>query len=378
MESWFKFIILSLLVLLSCTSKEDNSNKNDNYQKPSTYKMVFIKDKTVSLPSESGNFRFATQYMDNGKNKYILYFDNFGDYLYVIDYDSNETKRVKLSIPHENMFKDFYAISLDSILILEYQATSTVYLTDTTGILVKKFFLGENKGSLISSEQEPLWLNNKLILSGYGIDDKSNMPGIYPICYVYDTHTAQYIPDITVDYPKFYNEHNWGWGNYRAVYSHVQDNKILYSFPASHNIYCYDITNKNVTEYNAGSSLIKEIRPFANKKEDYVPAAKIDYTKYFWENPSYFKTIYDPYSKMYYRIVGLPSEKYDVRDIHTFKKKISIAIFDSEFKFLGETLFDEKHESVLAFVNQEGLHLVYDFEPTKKIQYKIYQANAIK
>jgi hypothetical protein len=81
---------------------------------------------------------------------------------------------------------------------------------------------------------------------------------------------------------------------------------------------------------------------------------------------------------MYYRIVGLPSEKYDVKEIRTYKKKISIAIFDAEFNFLGETVFDEKYEPVLAFVNREGLHLVYDFEPQEKIKYKIYQANAVK
>jgi hypothetical protein len=339
--------------------------------------MEFVKDKTILLPHESSKYRFATQYLDDGKNRYILYFDNFKDYLYIINYDTNETKSVKINIRHANMFKDFYAFSLDSILILEYHAISTIYMTDTTGLSVNKFILGENKGSLISSEQEPLWLENKLILSGYVIDE-SDIPGTYPICYVYDTHTAQYTSDIAIDYPRFYYEHNWGWGNYREVYSHVYDNKIWYSFPASHNVYCYDVVNKNVTEYNAGSSLIKKIAPFANNKSDYISAAQVDYMKYYGENPSYFKLIYDSYSKMYYRIVGLPSEKYNVKDFQTVKKKISIAIFDAEFNFLGETLFDEKYEPVLAFVNREGLHLVYDFDPPNKILYKIYKANAIK
>lgn len=275
MRTIVNIIALSILIL-SCASKSD-SNYNVNYKKTSTYRMEFIKDKTVLLPPESNNYRFATQYLDDGKNKYILYFDNFKDYLYIINYDTNETKSVKINIRHANMFKDFYAFSLDSILILEYHAISTIYMTDTTGLLVNKFVLGENKGSIISSEQEPLRVNSKLLLSGYVIDDKSNIPGSFPICYIYDTHTAYYTPDNTIDYPKFYYEHNWGWGNYRVVYSHVQGNKILYSFPASHNVYCYDIANKKVMEYNAGSSLIKKIQPFAKDKENHVPAAKIDY-----------------------------------------------------------------------------------------------------
>jgi hypothetical protein len=329
--------------------------------------MNFIKNKPMFLPEQSNGNYLCSQYLENRGNRYILYFDNFNDNLYVVDYDTNITQCVKINIPHKNMFKNFYAISLDSILVMEYNAISIIYLTNTKGELINKFFLGENRGSWVSSEQEPMWYDNKLILSGYTLDDKSKIPGSFPICYVYDTQTNQYTPDKVIDYPGFYYRYNWGWGNYREVFSHVQNNTILYSFPASHNVYRYDLKNKKVTEFCAGSSLIKEIHPFADNKADYEPSAKIDYTKYFWENPSYFKMIYDPYRNMYYRIVGLPYEKYDVKDIKTYRKKISIVIFDENLKFLGETLLDEKIETGMAFINQEGLHLVSKFE------YKIFK-----
>jgi hypothetical protein len=373
--------LLCFLVFISC---RDYSGINLNYNKISTCKLEFVQDKEILLPDKSSNYRLPIQYLEYKGEKYILCFDRFDNKLYVINYETIEViQSIKFDIEHAHQYKDFYAISLDSILLLEYHANSVIYFTNTTGKLVDKFPLGKNKGFLISSSQEPLWHDKKLILSGYTMDDKNKTPetsetmGGYPFAFIYDTKTQQYILENNFNYPDFYYKYNWGWGNYREPYSHTHNNTILYSLPASHEVYCYDAVTHKMTKFDAGSSFIKEIVPFAKHKSKYIAAAKIDYLKYFLSNPSYYKILYDNYRKIYYRIAGLPSDKVNLNDINTYRKKVSVIMFDEKFNFLGETLLDEHHEPYRTFVNEDGLHILYNYDPTKKVKFKIYKPQLI-
>jgi hypothetical protein len=366
-------ITIQLLFICGIISCSGQQNINVNYGRKSTYKLDYVQNKVVSLTHGLTNsfYRVPVQYLEYNNERFILYFDVFKDNIHIINYETSKSRSINLRFPHTNLIERFYAISLDSIFLLEYHASSIIYLVDADGELLNKFPLGKNQGSIISCEQEPMWSNNKLMLPGYTASEKP----IYPVCYIYDTKTEQYYPDKIIDYPEFYYKENYWMQNYQEPYTHVRDNTIIYSFPASHKVYLYDVEKQKIKEYNAGSSLIKELHPFPQKIS---PAADVDYLKYWFESPAYYKVIHDPYRKMYYRIVGMPSDKFNIKDQTTYRKKTAVIIFDEEFNFLGETLFDEQHEIVRAFVNKDGLHFRYNFEKENEMIYKIYRPTMIK
>jgi len=355
---------------------------NENYNKTSTYALRPLNDLKINLPANSGTLKNPVQYLECGNEKYLVYFDRSNNVIYWVDYhtgDAIESKTVRFDVPHEGRLNNFFVLSQDSILVLDYNRTSTLFLLNAQGIVSDKYALGTNKGLLIGPEQQPYLLGNELYLTGNFIDEEETKPGAYFPCYVYNVESQTKEPLYKIDYPKEYFRYHWGGAYMRELSSSVcyAQKSMLYNFPISHNIYVYDLEAQEVREHKGGSSLIEKITPYGTTKK-YNSIEQTDYLKYYFEQPSYEKVLHDPYRSLYYRFVGLPSEQFDIKDFNTYKKRIAVIIFDENFQFLGETLLDEQHEPWRAFVNKKGLHIISEYKRGKSFTYSIFEPHKIE
>ncbi len=349
---------------------------NINYNKKSTYILRSVGSKQIQ---QSGIW---FQYLEWNNGKYLVCSgDSSSDanVIYWIDYQTGEVIQ-KMTIPETIPlpgFAIFFVLSPDSILVLDDNQFCTLYLLDAQGSIRSQFPLGQNQGSFIGTEQEPYRNGKELLLSGFVVANRAEettKPGIIFPCYSYNMATNVYQPVPAIDYPSDYYCYNWGGENMREVYATAcyPLNGILYSFPISHSIYVYDVKMKKMKKYDGGSSFVEKIPSYSSEKK-FNSIESGNYRKYFFGQPSYYKVLYDPHRSLYYRLVGLPSEKFDINDMKTYRKKLSVIILDKNFQFLGETLLDEQYNPRSAFVNEKGLHIVFAERKAGSITWHIFE-----
>ena len=353
--------ILLYLSLIFCVSPQTEINRNFN--KKSAYSIQQVEVKQVHLPVNSFKWD-PVQYVESQNKKYFVYYNSSRRLLYWLDYQTGMVVEDKtISIPAEVSNAKFFALSPDSILILDYGRTTTLYLLEVHRDVVNwvRYILGTSKGSTLGTREEPYISNgNEIFLTGIFVDETVDKPGVNFLCYSYNFQTKLYRAVSEIDYPPDYYRYHWGGGIMRFVHSKACYHKknILYSFPISHDVHVYDVSGKKITKYDGGSSLIENILPYSRQKST-NPAGSVDYLKYNFEQPSYYSVLYDPRHKLYYRLAGLPSENFDIKDVTTYKKSLSVIIFDDNFQFLGETLLGDMYHPQNAFVNEKGLHITY-------------------
>ncbi|GHT22166.1 hypothetical protein FACS189430_03530 [Bacteroidia bacterium] len=366
-----------------CSGYDGNTSgwgkKNPNYKKESVFVLEPIGSKQISLPEGTSSLRNPLQYMQTPDGEFIFYFDQIRAVIYCIDYKMGRTiegKTIQITAQRadeRNIFHGFFVLSSDSLLVLDYHRTSTIFLLNGKGDIVNTYRLGENRGSLIGLEQEPYRNGDELLLAGYSPDETATKIGSLPVCDIYDTAKKTYLKNEKIDYPDYYYKYHWGGGFLREPHTTAcyPKNTYIYSFPVSHDIHVYDVKKKQVKTFCAGSSFIEQISPYKTGK-DYNPDEKTDYLKYALEQASYYKVLYDPYRQIYYRLVGLPSAKLDMKDMKTYKKELSVIILDKDFSFLGETFLGIDYEPFCAFVNKDGLNILSKYIVGKKIEFSTF------
>ncbi len=101
------------------------------------------------------------------------------------------------------------------------------------------------------------------------------------------------------EFPQIYKDYNWGAIRYYFPYFTSNDNnQIVVSYPASHDLFVYDIKKNTRKIIKSGSSLFNKIEPYSNKKE-LVLDLKNEYIKYYDTNYAYDGITYDRKRKLY-------------------------------------------------------------------------------
>lgn len=156
-----------------------------------------------------------------------------------------------------------------------------------------------------------------------------------------------------VNYPEFYAKANWGQSSYRTVYScyNPSANSIIFSFPASHNVVSFNCQTKYITEFYAGSSEIRSIKAYSNKKSQIKDAESVEH---YLRNNSYGPVFFDKYRKLFYRIAEMP---YTANDGSLYKSK-SIIILDMDLNVIGESLLGPYYGNAVL-IEPEGILVPY-------------------
>lgn len=134
------------------------------------------------------------------------------------------------------------------------------------------------------------------------------------------------------------------------------DNHLVYSLRCSHNLYVYDLEQREAKIINASSEFVEDFEP-------YKPETPQAYFDYLLTNSTYESIIYDKYRQLYYRIIRLaPKEPNNnglsSREMASFPKSASIIILNKDFNKLSEVKLDgDLYNIYNLFVGKKGLYL---------------------
>jgi hypothetical protein len=310
--------------------------------------------------------------------------------IYWYDFQSQKmlyhTPLEKEGVNGVGMVVGYKIITKDSIFAYNY-GTGQLYVLNQKGLLKHKL------GSFFPEKELPA----KYYCSPWGRDGAELMPykgKLYgttfsadpklpeedslnrPILASFDIDSKQI--KSYLGYPSVFREAFWGGIQMHQVYSTLVGTKIVIGFTISPLIYVYDIETKQVHTHYAGSSFATEIHSMS-ASDIYKKGGK---SKHYLSNPSYENILYDPYRKLYYRMLRLPSIENDIKIKEKEKliKPLVVIILDENFKYIGEFRPERvEYGSNASFVSPEGLHLVklplnqedmlmYDTFIPKKIQ----------
>lgn len=357
-------LVLSVLVcfvfipIQSCSIKNDNKTVFNN-------EYIFVED---SLLIKSNKFFVSSKfsYIEDG-DKEILFFGCLSNQkFYSYNLQSNIVDTIN-PITNDNPieFKDFYSINNDSIVLMD-RKPYVFHLMDAKGVIFQTFDLRlvenmtEHAPAPYARSCNPvLYFNNNLCFCGYlgGEYEDENFEN-RPVMIFYNPQNKNI--KMGLNYPQIYKDYNWAGLQFRRVFNSYNtiNNKIILSFPASHNIYAYSYKNDECKVYSAGSKYIMNILPFSKKKEWFGSFAKQDYEMYYYKTPSYSELYYDKYRDLYYRIAELSNNKFSYSDLETYTKQKSIIIIDKNFNYVGEKLIKENFYPQSIFVSKRGLNIV--------------------
>ncbi len=158
---------------------------------------------------------------------------------------------------------------------------------------------------------------------------------------------------------------NWNGGLFTEVYPelHPDGDKLIYSFPVSHDLYITEINSNRYEKVYAGSNFAGTIYSI-NRKPQKTPDEVI--LSHYIKHDFYSAIKYDKFRKVYYRFL-LKKIPNATKRSKWKDKPIAIIIMDEDFKYLGETVIGNMNDWHWenSFVTKEGLNIEYiekDFE----------------
>ncbi|MDR0742785.1 MAG: DUF4221 domain-containing protein, partial [Tannerella sp.] len=152
---------------------------------------------------------------------------------------------------------------------------------------------------------------------------------------------------------------NWEGGLSTLVYPALSPSgELIYSFPASHDLYITKWNSETYKTVFAGSNVAGTIHSVNWDNPSQTPSELL-YT-YFAGEDVYTAILHDPWRKVYYRFMlkGIPNATSGTRKE---KKPVIVIVMDEQFNYLGETLIGtgEVWNWTNSFVTSEGLNIEY-------------------
>jgi len=341
-----------LIIFLLCTCDKQNSIS----QIP---QIIYLeKQDSVTIPDKEIYFTCITHYSKEPN-----------DYLYGYNFKSNSFYKYsfprcellsKINIPSQlGTVKDFSIIK-EGTIILQPQKNLSYYLINEKGQIKDTLKINLKKYLPLPcvSNINPVFANmNNLFITGYsGGVYKEEKKGDRSILVSYNLNDDNLI--FYGDYPEVYYTSNFGGLNYRRVYNAVNydENIIVFSFPASHDVHLFDIKNKKSYIKHISQPETLKIEPFSRKREWYGSLATQDYVEYYYTNNSYAEIYYDKYKHVYYRIFELPNSNFNFHKRDTYYKEKLVIVYDKNFKILGYAKIPDKIYTHTAIITKEGLY----------------------
>ena len=152
---------------------------------------------------------------------------------------------------------------------------------------------------------------------------------------------------------------NWEGGVLTIVYpeKHPDGNKLIYSFPVSHNLYIANNTSNLYKKVYAGSNYAGTISPMSGNPKK---TSREKIYKFHGQQDFYTAIIYDKFRRVYYRFL-LKGIKNATNHSRLNEKPINIIVMDEHFNYLGETEIGKGNDWNWhnSFVSREGLNIEY-------------------
>ena len=365
-----------IFLFFSCTDQKLNIENKKRGQLTSTMDLKQVKTKSFLLDTDTAPKPLYIQIInDSLKNKQLTFINNYNNSIYFYNYETtNFIKKVTFDQNGPDAVKGpmgYHIKNIDSIYIFTklseitlvnhqgivldrasliggidyrkspsewayvypsyYVETVTPFIDTPSGLLLTGQFEGNIKDSIIDKFKFTANIDYKL--------DKINYMHTYP--------SSLYGNGIV-----------WGGAFLGQVFPllHPEGDKLIYSFPVSHDLYIADIKGNTYEKIYAGSNFAGTISSL--EKKDGRSNEKI--RSNFVRQDMYAAIIYDRFRKIYYRFLrrAIPNAPITT----SWKdKEIAVIIMDENFNYLGETTLGTERECHWqnSFVTEEGLNVEY-------------------
>jgi hypothetical protein len=326
--------------------------------------------------------RMCLSYIDVEEKEIVVY-DIFSDTtIYKINLSPIDSL-LKNTLPQLNIAKDInYCFNNGDSIFIVANGINAIYMINQMGDVIKVTNVRNIKGADVKSFAlqympcAPLtYHKNSIHMLSIGTDapvrtlDERKK---------YFNTPSYMVLNIESDVGKIqpYNfPHNYRSGNcyydYHPIYALSENGEVVISFAFNDTVYLYQ-----------GENLIKSA---AIKSNYYVAAKEFDenrYTdfnyvmEYYMTEGKYYKTIYDKYKKLYYRIYlhhskYLTSDETEIND----KRNWSLIIFDSELNKLGELEFDSRKNGIDVIPTKNGIAIPNIATDTSVFSFTEYSLN---
>ncbi|QTO27157.1 MULTISPECIES: DUF4221 family protein [unclassified Bacteroides] len=382
------------LLIVSCSENTINIKNDQEGKLQATYHLVEKSDKVFRLDSETAPKPPYMQIFEDSLKKRILTLLNpYKNAIYFYNYEDSGFIK-KIIYPREGAnavlrLSGYYIKNTDSIYIYNMPMTEVI-LSNSLGYVNKRISLRGNVSDwpnyypqyLLATINPFIHIGDELLLTGQSFTS-------IPSANLHRFKFAAYINmhNNKVEFHHIYPEEiygsnsNWEGGLPTQVYPALTPHgELVFSFPASHNLYITKCNSETYTKIYGGSNIATTIHSIDFSDPAETPNQLI--TENYLREDMYGGILYDSYRKIYYRFLlqGIPNAT-----ISSAKeeKPISIIMMDDKFNYLGETTIGtgKKWNWENSFVTREGLNVEYlDSKDINEdyLIFKIFVPEAIK
>lgn len=319
----------------------------------------------------------------------ITFLNKYIGAIYVYDYETASLKKViRLEKEGMNGIKSplgYYIKSYDSIYVYNKVNNELVLIGQDSKVKARISLINNipfRKAEwtyyypqYFPTTVAPIYeINHELIFPGQYM---LSLPDSIAQRFHFETHIDEISNKVSfkMKYPVELYGNNIFWENeglFTNVYSDLgSENKMVYSFPVSHDIYIADsnsdapYTTKYFGSNEAGT--IASIKKKLTREEILLKACETDL---------YCALRYDKYREIYYRFIRRAI--HNATNISTLRdKEIGIIIYDKKFNYLGETTIGtgKQFNWENSFVTKDGLNIEFidsKDESEKYLNFKIF------
>lgn len=286
---------------------------------------------------------------DNGASC-ISFYDRLSESVVIYDFASQKPlKKIKLKkiIKGDKFYKtSVYVKNYDSLYITNFDK---LYLLDSAGKIKRKITF--NNVETMAFFETPLPVVTKghsTIMGVHPFVSEKSLSDIKDWKVLCDFDLDKGSCDLRYSLPRVYRKGLYGRRFMQFSYCYNDKNNLVFSFPADPNIYETDLADYHVA-YNGKSR-------FQNAPIEPVSKAALEKDeggKEYALRDSYGPIYYDTNKKRYLRIAKqkLSPEEFASK---TVQRKVSIIVFDQQFKIIGEFLCNNDYLLDTIFFTSDG------------------------
>jgi hypothetical protein len=367
-----KYIFLIFILLTSSCTRQTIRVVNENKGKLiATHELVIDGEKKFYLDSVTAPFPPYIQMITDSTGSNLLTFLNpYNNSIYFYNYTgTNYINRIQYYREGANAIlkpAGYYIHNMDSIYIYNMPMTEIV-LSNGDGAVKNRISLRSNDPEwplylpqyLLSTVNPIYEIGRHLIITGQSFFSipEQNLAKFRFSAYI-DMQSNHINYSHTYPEEIYGKNSNWEGGLPTQVYPALSPNgSLLYSFPASHDLYISDYNSGEYKKVYGGGNNANTIRSIdreAKNTQDELVVA------HYLQQDMYAAVLYDKFRNIYYRFLlkGVPGATFSTPKE---EKTIIIIIMDENFNYLGETNIGTGKEWNWnnSFITREGLNIEY-------------------
>lgn len=375
-------IYLAISILTSCSNDVIEMRNEKMKRLKATVMLRISEEKKFVLDDNSApKPQYIQLFEKPGKLRYFTFLNEYNNSIYIYDYlTGNFVRKITFNKKGNDAIQIMtgYCIkSLDSIYIYDKYLNQVIISNENTKVLKRISLKGDGndkKWFLKYPQYLPKTVSpfietpKELLLTGFYVTSiPESVIHSFKFTARIDLKTQQVRFSFLYPAEIFGSGYNWpGWGFTQAFTEiHPNGNKVIFSFPVSHDLYIADLNSENYKKVYAGSNFACTIRSLECNPERTTEKKR---TIHFAKQDTYAAIKYDKYRNVYYRFLlnGIPNAT--VRT-NWREKPVTIIVMDKDFNYLGETTIgngDKEWCWQNSFVTKEGLNVEYIEKDTEE------------